>query len=120
VAFLLRTNVHLILCFLSLVAALFLVFVFVPTEKEMGIVQRIFYFHVPLAWVAFLAFFVTFLSSIFYLWRRKEKWDYLANSSAEIGLLFTVLVLITGPIWAKAVWGVWWTWDTRLTTTLIL
>lgn len=116
----LPTTVCLILCFLFMVAALFLVFVFVPTEKEMGVVQRIFYFHVPLAWLAFLAFFIVFLSSIFYLWKRKENWDYIANSSAEIGLLFTSLVLITGSIWAKAGWGVWWTWDARLTTTLVL
>ena len=115
----LRTIV-LVLCFLFVVTALFLVFVFVPTEKGMGVVQRIFYVHVPLAWVAFLAFFIVFLSSIFYLQKRKEGWDYLANSSAEIGLLFTSLVLITGSIWARTVWGVWWVWDPRLTTTLIL
>jgi heme exporter protein C len=108
------------LTFVSMTAALFLVFLYVPTEQEMGVVQRIFYFHVPLAWVAFLAFFVVFLCSLLYLRRRDMKWDRLARSSAEIGFLFTTLVLITGPIWAKSVWGTWWTWDPRLTATLIL
>ncbi len=116
----LGTSVYLFICFFFMMAALFLVFIFVPVEEEMGVVQRIFYFHVPLAWVAFLAFFIVFLTSIFYLRERNKKWDYLANSSAEIGFLFTSLVLITGSIWAKAVWKVWWTWDARLTTTLIL
>lgn len=106
--------------FSLMMAALYLIFVYVPTEKEMGEIQRIFYFHVPLAWVAFLAFFVVFVSSILYLWKRKEKWDLIAQASAEIGILFTTLVLITGPIWAKPVWGSWWTWDARLTTSLIL
>src|SRR4030042_6751521 len=103
-----------------MMAALYLVFIYVPTEGTMGVVQRIFYFHVPVAWVSFLAFFVVFIGSILFLWKRDEKWDMLARSSAEIGILFTSLVLITGPIWAKPAWGVWWTWDARLTTTLIM
>lgn len=103
-----------------MVAALYLVFMYVPTEKNMGVVQRIFYFHVPLAWIAFLAFFVVFICSILYLWKRTIKWDTLARSSAEVGILFTSLVLITGPIWAKPVWGAWWTWDARLTASLVL
>jgi len=86
----------------------------------MGIVQRIFYFHVPVAWLAFLAFFIVFISSILYLWRRQNKWDVIAGSSAEVGIVFTTLGLITGSIWAKPVWGVWWTWDSRLTTALVL
>jgi len=103
-----------------MMAALYLVFIYVPTEETMGVVQRIFYFHVPVAWVSFLAFFVVFIGSILFLWKRDEKWDMLARSSAEIGIVFTSLVLITGPIWAKPAWGVWWTWDARLTTTLIM
>jgi heme exporter protein C len=101
-------------------AALFLVFVYVPTEATMGTVQRIFYFHVPLAWIAFLAFTVVFVCSLIYLKKGTRKWDRLARSSAEIGIMFTTLVLITGPIWARPVWGSWWTWDARLTTTLLL
>jgi heme exporter protein C len=103
-----------------MIAALFMVFIYVPTEKNTGIVQRIFYFHVPVAWVSFLAFFITFITSIVYISKRQEKWDAIASASAEIGVVFTTLVLITGPIWAKSVWGIWWTWDARLTTSLVL
>ena len=103
-----------------MIAALYMVFVYVPTEKHTGIVQRIFYFHVPVAWVSFLAFFITFIFSILYLWKQEMKWDTIAHASAEVGVIFTTLVLITGPIWAKPVWGVWWTWDARLTTSLVL
>jgi heme exporter protein C len=102
------------------IAALYMVFLYVPTEKHTGIVQRIFYFHVPVAWVSFLAFFITFIFSILYLWKREIKWDAVACASAEVGVIFTTLVLITGPIWAKPVWGIWWTWDARLTTSLVL
>lgn len=108
------------LSFILFVGALYLVFIYVPTEETMGIVQRIFYFHVPVAWVAFLAFFIVFISSILYLWRRKNKWDVIASSSAEVGIVFTTLILITGSIWAKPIWGVWWVWEPRLTTALVL
>jgi len=116
----LKDNVLLGLSFTLMMAALYLVFIYVPTEKEMGVVQRIFYFHVPLAWVAFMAFFVVFVGSILYLWKRDTRWDILAHSSAEVGVVFTTLVLITGPIWAKPIWGAWWTWDARLTASLVL
>ena len=106
--------------FIMFAGALFMVFIYVPTERIMGVVQRIFYFHVPLAWIAFLAFFVVFVCSILYLWKRNKKWDVIASSSAEIGLIFTTLVLITGSIWDKPIWGVWWTWEPRLTGALIL
>jgi len=116
----LRDNVLFGLSLALMIAALYMVFIYVPTDKHTGIVQRIFYFHVPVAWVGFLAFFVTFIFSILYLWKREMKWDAVACASAEIGLIFTTLVLITGPIWAKPVWGIWWTWDARLTTSLVL
>jgi heme exporter protein C len=116
----LRDSVLLGLGLALMIAALYMVFLYVPTEKHTGIVQRIFYFHVPLAWSSFLAFFVTFIFSILYLWKRATKWDTIAHASAEVGVVFTTLVLITGPIWAKPVWGVWWTWDARLTTSLVL
>ncbi|UCG54923.1 MAG: cytochrome c biogenesis protein CcsA [Dehalococcoidia bacterium] len=103
-----------------MLSALYMVFIFVPSDAETGIIQRIFYFHVPLAWIAFLAFFVVFGCSIMYLWKRDRKWDILASSSAEVGLVFTTLFLLTGSIWARPVWGVWWTWDSRLTSSLIL
>ncbi len=84
-----------------------------------GQLQRIFYLHVPAAWVAYLAFAIVFLASIAYLRTNDRRWDNLAHSSAEIGVLFLALVLITGPIWAHPVWGTWWQWDARLTSTLV-
>jgi len=97
-------------------AALFIA----PTERTMGVIQRIFYFHVPSAWTGFVAFFITFVASIAYLRGRNPKWDRLAVSAAEIGVAFFTVVLITGPIWAKPVWGIWWTWDARLTSSFVL
>ena len=116
----LRNNALFGLGLALMIAALYMVFVYVPSDKHTGIVQRIFYFHVPVAWVGFLAFFITFIFSILYLWKRTVKWDAIAHASAEVGVIFTTLVLITGPIWAKPVWGIWWTWDARLTTSLVL
>ncbi len=91
-----------------------------PTEATMGDVQRIFYYHLPHAWVAFLLFFANFLASIWYLVRRTERSDALALASAEVGVVFCTVVLVTGPLWARPVWGIWWTWDMRLTSTLVL
>ena len=91
-----------------------------PTEQTMGDVQRIFYYHAPTAWVAGLCFFVNFLASIVYLWKRSLDADALALASAEVGVVFCTIVLITGPIWARPVWGIWWTWEARLTSTLVL
>ncbi|MBI2868462.1 MAG: cytochrome c biogenesis protein CcsA [Chloroflexi bacterium] len=100
--------------------ALYMVFIFVPTEATMGVVQRIFYFHVPVAWVALFAYFVVFAGSIMYLVKRQPFWDRLAHASGEIGFVFNTMFLITGSIWAKPIWGVWWTWTPRLTSALIL
>ncbi|MDY7018515.1 MAG: cytochrome c biogenesis protein CcsA [Chloroflexota bacterium] len=116
----LRDNVLLGLGLVLMIAALYLIFIYVPTEREMGVVQRIFYFHVPLAWVGMLAFVFVFIFSILYLWKRAMKWDILAHASAEVGVVFITLVLITGTVWARSIWGVWWTWDARLTATLVL
>ena len=110
----------LILWLALMVASLYLIFIYVPTEASMGVVQRIFYWHIPLAWNAFLAFFVVFVFSILYLVKREPKWDRVASSSAHIGVVFTTLAIIAGSLWAKPIWGVWWTWDPRLTATLIL
>jgi heme exporter protein C len=108
------------LVFVAMVAALWLVFVVAPTEREMGIVQRIFYFHVGSAWVAFLAFFVVAGASAAYLRNGSATADRLAWAAGEVGVLFCTLVLITGPIWARPIWGVWWSPDPRLTFTVIL
>ncbi len=90
------------------------------TDALQGIPQRIFYVHVPSAWIAYLAFFLVFVFSIRYLIWRNMNDDIRAHACAEVGIVFCTLVLITGPIWARPVWGVWWTWDARLTTALIL
>lgn len=105
---------------LAMLVAIYTALVWVPPDADMGDFQRIFYFHVSSAWVAFLSFFVTFLGGIIYLRTRDFRWDFLAVSSAEVGVVFTSIALITGSIWARPIWGAWWTWDPRLTTTLIL
>ena len=99
------------LVFVVMLVALGAIFLWVPTEKEMGIVQRIFYFHVPAAFSSFLAFFLVFVGSIQYLRTREDKWDRLARCSAELGVIFALIVLITGPLWAKPIWGVYWRWE---------
>src|SRR5437868_4581469 len=100
--------------------ALYQALVVAPTERTMGEVQRIFYYHVPSAWTAFLLFFVNLGASVAYLIWRNPKADALAVAAAEVGVVFCTVVLVTGPIWARPVWGIWWTWDVRLTTTLVL
>ena len=112
-------NALLLLSGILAIFSLYLIFLWVPTES-IGISQRIFYIHVSLAWVGFLAFFMVFIASIMYLITSKEKWDTLAEISGEIGVILTTLMLITGMIFAKAVWGVWWSWTPRLATSLIL
>ncbi len=103
-----------------ILAALAAIFIQAPTEKHLGDVQRIFYFHVACAWTASLSFFLVFVSSLAYLRTRKARWDMLAVSAAEIGVVFTSIALLTGSVWAKHAWGTWWEWEPRLTTTLLL
>lgn len=105
--------------FIAIMVGLAMVFLYAPTEASMGDVQRIFYFHVASAWVWYLTLFVLFVGSILYLWKRDRQWDVLALSSAEIGILFGSLVLLTGPLWGKSVWGTFWAWDPRLTSSLV-
>lgn len=104
----------------SMILALWMIFAWVPTEMEQGIVQRIFYFHVPCAWVAFAAFAIVAVAGIFYLWLGGQIWDDIGYAAAEIGMLFCTLMLISGSLWAKPIWGAWWTWDSRLTTSFVL
>ena len=110
----------LILSFIGMMTSIFMIFLYVPTDAIEGIPQRIFYFHVPIAWIGMLAFGVLAVASIGYLWKKDERWDWLARASAEVGAIFITLALITGSIWGRTTWGTWWTWDARLTTTLIL
>ena len=95
-------------------------FLYAPTDRVQGEAQRIFYIHVPMAWLAYLAYGVLFVGAIGYLWKKTPGWDRLARSSAELGFLFTTLVLITGSLWGRPIWGTWWQWEARLTTTLVL
>lgn len=113
-------NVFLGISSVLMILTLYMIFLYVPVEKEMGIVQKIFYLMVPMGWLALLSFLIVFIGSIFYLINKDSKWDVLAHSSATIGILFTALALLIGAIWAKPVWGVWWTWEARLTATLVL
>ena len=112
---------------LLLVAAIPLMFaatwaalIYAPDEKIMGASQRIFYFHVPSAMVTYASVYVLLGASMAYLWTRRRGFDYVALAATELALLFCTIVLISGPIWAKPAWGVWWTWEARLTTTLVL
>lgn len=105
---------------ITMLVSLYFIFIFAAEEKTMGAAQKIFYFHVSSAWLAFMAFFVTFLFSILFLIKRKRIFDTYAYVSAEIGVVFTIIVLTTGPIWAKSAWNTWWVWEPRLITTLIL
>jgi heme exporter protein C len=113
-------NAHCALTLAWLLVALYMIFLYAPREETMGDVQRIFYVHVPSAITAFLAYFVVAAGSLMYLVKRSRAWDELANSAAEVGFIFCSCVLVTGPLWAKPVWGIWWTWDMRLTSTFIL
>jgi len=105
---------------LLVIASAYASFYIAPTEATMGVIQRIFYFHVASAWAGFTAFLICFIGNLLYVWKRKQQYDWLGVSGAEVGLAFTTVVLITGPIWAHPVWGIWWTWDARLTSTFVL
>ncbi len=109
-----------LLSYVLMLFALYTIFIYAPVEKTMGVIQKIFYIHVPSAFLAYMAFFITFIASIFYLYGKDSKWDTVAHCAVETGVIFCTIVLVTGPIWAKPIWNVWWTWDPRLTTTLIL
>lgn len=99
---------------------LYMAFIYAPTDRVQGHAQRIFYVHVPMAWLAYLAYGVLFVGAVGYLWKKDMKWDRLARGSAELGFLFTTLVLVTGSLWGRPIWGTWWQWEARLTTTLVL
>ncbi len=109
-----------VICMIGVVLSLYLALVWAPRERVMGDIQRIMYFHVATAWIAELAFVLVGLSSVIYLWLRERRWDIVAHASAEVGFVFCCFVMITGPIWGKPVWGTWWTWDPRLTFSMIL
>jgi heme exporter protein C len=103
-----------------LIIAAYANFYVAPNERTMGVIQRIFYFHAATAWAGEMVFFVCFLANLLYVWKREQKYDWLGVTCAEVGLACITIVLITGPIWAKPVWGIYWTWDARLTSTFVL
>ena len=105
---------------IALAVGQWFIWVYAPLEETMGVVQKIFYIHMPLAWWSFVSFFVVFAASVRHLMKRDAASDILAGAAAEIGVLMSGLALISGSIWGRAAWNVWWTWDPRLTTTLIM
>jgi len=109
-----------ILSLLGMMVSIWMIFLYAPTDAVQGQPQRIFYFHVPLAWLGMLGFVIVAIAGTGYLVKKDERWDWAARASAESGAFFITLALITGSIWGKTIWGTWWTWDARLTTTLIL
>jgi len=108
------------LTFIGMMISIWMIFLYAPSDVVQGDAQRIFYVHVPIAWVGMLAFIVLAIASIVYLVRPRTHWDWIARASAEIGTVFITLALLTGSIWGKTTWGTWWSWDPQLTATLIL
>jgi heme exporter protein C len=109
-----------VVAILLVIAGAYASFFVAPTERTMGLIQRIFYFHASTAWAGETTFFVCFVANLLYIWKRQPKYDWLGVACAEVGLVCITVVLITGPIWAHPVWGIWWTWDARLTSTFVL
>ena len=105
---------------LLMATTLYLVYFWAPTEQNLGVSQRIFYFHVPLGWIGMVSIIVVAIASLLHLITGRQRWDDLAYSTAELGVIYASLILVTGAIWGKPAWGVWWTWDPKLTTTLAL
>jgi heme exporter protein C len=116
-----RRSAAWVIAALALVAAVYVrALAFTPLEATQGAAQKIFYIHAPSAWVAFLAFGIVGICSVLYLVLKEPRLDRLAASSAEVGVVFTTAVLVSGPLWGRTIWGAWWTWDARLTSTLFL
>lgn len=116
----LKTIVTCVLLFVLIALTAYIAFHYAPIERTMGIIQKIFYLHLPAAFTSFVALGVCFFANLMYVFKREAKWDWLGVSAAEVGLAFISVVLVTGPIWAHPVWGIWWTWDARLTLTFVL
>lgn len=113
-------TVHAFLTLAWILVALYLALIYAPNEASQGNVYRIMYVHVPMGWAAFVAYALVFAGSVGYLWKRSPRADDLAASAGEVGFIFCSCILISGPLWAKPIWGVWWVWDARLTLTFIL
>jgi heme exporter protein C len=109
-----------IVTIITLLVATWMVFFYAPVEAVMGLVQKVFYFHVSAAWVGMLGFLVAAVAGVIYLAKGNRRWDIVGLASVEIGLVFTFIAVVTGSIWARPIWNTWWTWDPRLTTTSIM
>jgi heme exporter protein C len=105
---------------LMMMRAIWMAFYYAPEEAQMGFVYRIFYFHVPSAWMMMLATLIMAVASVGYLIKKTDGWDRLADASVELSLIFGAMVMISGPLWGRKAWGTYWVWDVRLTSTLIL
>lgn len=105
---------------LSTIISQFLIYFYAPLEQTLGLAQKIFYYHLPVAWWAFVSFFFSALFAVLYLIKKKQNLNILSHANAEVGFVLATLTLITGSLWGKHSWGVWWTWDPKLTTALIL
>src|SRR5947209_16447577 len=114
------STVLLALAFIGMMISIWMIFLYAPTDAIEGDAQRIFYFHLPSAILGMLSLGIVALGGIVYLWKKDERWDWAARAAAELGTVFLTFALITGSIWGRTTWGTWWTWDARLTTTLIL
>ncbi|MBO4334379.1 MAG: cytochrome c biogenesis protein CcsA [Desulfovibrio sp.] len=114
------TSLLLLLGALGMALCQWLIFCYAPVEVSMGLTQKIFYLHLPLAWWGLVSFMIVFVASVAFLWKRKASAMLLAKAAGEVGELLALLTVITGIIWGKTAWGVWWTWDPRLTTALVL
>ncbi|HSV86935.1 MAG TPA: cytochrome c biogenesis protein CcsA [Levilinea sp.] len=109
-----------VIALLMLAAAIYMVFVFAPIERVMGLVQKVFYFHVSAGWVGMISYLVAAIASGVYLVTRRRTWDTVALAGVELGLVFMLINIVTGSIWARPIWNTWWTWDPRLTTATIM
>lgn len=109
-----------LLFLIFLVVDLYMIFFYAPEELTQGLAQKIFYFHVPSAFAMYIGFLASGLGAVMFLMKKNPAWNALSHAGASVGLVFCSMVLVSGPIWAKPIWGAWWTWDPRLTTTLIL
>ncbi|HYL61592.1 MAG TPA: cytochrome c biogenesis protein CcsA [Candidatus Methylomirabilis sp.] len=108
------------LVFVLLGAMAYAAFFIAPTDAKQGLIYRILYLHVSSAWTGLTAFLISFAANLLYVWRRQARWDWLGVSAVEVGVAYTSVMLVTGPIWAHPVWGIWWTWDARLTSTFVM
>ena len=116
----LKATVTSVILFTLIAVTAYIAFHYAPVERTMGIIQKIFYLHLPSAFTSFVALGICFFANLMYVFKRDAKWDWLGVAGAEVGLAFISVVLVTGPIWAHPVWGIWWTWDARLTLTFVL